>query len=482
MIFSSFEFLSLFLPAFLLVYALAPAGWRNGVLLLASWIFYGWWSPTFLLLLIALTIVTWLGGLALDALPHGALAAGGPRGGLLARHGRVWLLAALIVLNASILFWFKYINILVQTYNGLAPLAGAMPVQWQRVALPIGLSFIILQAISYLVDVYRGLCRPARSFIRLGAYKAMFGQLIAGPIVRYVWVEHELVSRPFSWENFSAGARKFMVGLCMKVLIADTLSPLVGAAFALPEPTFADAWLGCLAYSLQLFFDFAGYSAMAIGLGQMQGFRIPENFNHPYLATSIQDFWRRWHISLSTWIRDYLYIPLGGNRKGPVRTYVNLLITMAIAGMWHGSDSWNFLLWGLAHGVALALARAWRAWRLPAVPVLLSRCLTLLFVWLAWTIFRAPDFDTALLMYRAQLGLSGWALGDALRVDFQASHLVGLLLGLACVVLPHYRDRIRGRLPAGVLAFIDLWPVAGFLLAFALVASRDAVPFLYFQF
>src|SRR5690606_6248480 len=259
------------------------------------WIFYGWWSPTFLLLFIGLTVLAWVGGLMLGALPGGRL--------------RKWLLILLIAVNAGTLFWFKYINILIETGNEILSFAGGMPLQWQRVALPIGLSFIILQAISYLVDVYRGAVCPQRRFVWFAAYLAMFGHLIAGPILRYEWVERELISRQFTWVDFSAGTRRFMVGMCMKVLVADTLSPLVDAAFAVPEPSFFDAWLACLAYSLQLFFDFAGYSAMAIGLGQMLGFHFPENFNHPYLARSIQDFWRRWHISLSTWIRDYLYIP-----------------------------------------------------------------------------------------------------------------------------------------------------------------------------
>ncbi|NYT78329.1 MBOAT family protein [Alcaligenaceae bacterium] len=470
MVFTSLEFLALFLPLFLLVYAVSPDSWRNTVLLIGSWIFYGWWSPAYLLLLIGLTAVTWAGGLLMAP------------GLFISQRARLWVLTALIVVDASILFWFKYANILAETYNDVVPLIGAMPLQWQHIALPIGLSFILLQAISYLVDVYRGDVQPQRRFIWFGAYLAMFGQLIAGPILRYDWMAKELASRRFDWVDFSAGARRFMVGMCMKVLIADTLSPVVDIAFLLPSPTFVDAWLGCLAYSLQLFFDFAGYSAMAIGLGQMLGFHFPENFNHPYLATSIQDFWRRWHISLSTWIRDYLYIPLGGSRKGVSRTYVNLILTMAIAGMWHGSDNWNFLLWGLAHGFALAIARVWHQANWPSGPRVLSRMMTIVFVCMAWVVFRAADFQTAKLLYTAQLGLSGWGMGDALRVELQAVHIVAMSLGIACIVAPYFREKFRRGVPPTVLSVADLWPVAGFLLAFALVASRKAVPFLYFQF
>lgn len=468
MVFASLEFLTLFLPAFLIVYALVPARWRNATLLFASWIFYGWWSPIYLLLFIFLILVGWVGGMVIE------------RSG--ERTARGWALTAFIALNIGILCWYKYANILVETLNAVLGVAGSMPLEWQRIALPIGLSFIVLQSISYLIDVYRRTVPADRSFISFGAYQSMFVHLIAGPIIRYDWVKQELVSRPFDWSTFSLGARRFMIGISMKVLIGDTLAPIVDTAFAAANPGFADAWIGCLAYTLQLFFDFAGYSAMAIGLGQMLGFRFPENFNHPYLAVSIQDFWRRWHLSLSSWIRDYLYIPLGGSRKGEVRTYVNLFLTMAIAGLWHGGDSWNFLLWGMAHGLALCLARAWGHFQLPEPSMWLSRALTLLFVMLAWTIFRAHSFGNAMDMYSGQFGLNGFALSDALHVTLRPAHLLAFALGIACVVAPALRPAFERRVPTTVQTLVGLWPLATFLLSFALIASRGAVPFLYFQF
>lgn len=397
MVFASLEFLTLFLPLFMLVYALSPDRGRNTVLLLGSWLFYGWLSPLFLLLHVVLTVIAWGGGLLVDRSREDG-------------RGRVRLLAALIVFNTLVLCWYKYANILAATYGELIAHYGYLPPEWQRVALPAGLSFIVLQAISYLVDVHRHTVPVERSLLNFATYISMFGHSIAGPIIRYDWVRRELNLRYFNWQNFSLGARRFMVGLCMKVLVADTLSPLVDIAFHLDNPSFLDAWLGCLAYSLQLFFDFAGYSAMAIGLGLMLGFHFPENFNRPYLASSIQDFWRRWHLSLSSWLRDYLYIALGGNRFGTWNTYRNLFLTMAIAGLWHGGDSWNYLLWGAAHGVALCIDRAWSRSRLPAIPKVLAHSLTLLFVCLAWTLFRAPDFATALAMYAGQFGLHGFAL------------------------------------------------------------------------
>jgi alginate O-acetyltransferase complex protein AlgI len=468
MVFASLEFLTLFLPAFLLIYALSPAAWRNAVLLASSWVFYGWWSPLLLSLFIGLTLVGWVGGLVIDRFPD--------------RRHRLQVLALFITLNVAILCWYKYANILVETANGVRMMAGALPVEWERVILPIGLSFIVLQSISYLIDVQRRTVAADRSFVDFGAYQAMFVHLIAGPIIRYDWVRRELTSRSVDWMQFSLGARRFMIGIAMKVLVADTLAPLVDVAFALPAPTFADAWLGCLGYTLQLFFDFAGYSAMAIGLGLMLGFHFPENFRQPYLAHSIQDFWRRWHLSLSSWIRDYLYIPLGGSRIGPVRTYVNLLLTMSIAGLWHGGDNWNFLLWGMAHGLALAVERMWTNRGLPGLPRPLAHAATLLFVMLAWTLFRAHDFDTALTMYAGQFGANGMGLGDAMAAYLRPTHTLAIALGIGAVLYPIVELRVRDSSSAMLRAVDAAWPVAAFVIAFGLMASRGAVPFLYFQF
>lgn len=469
MVFASLEFLLLFFPLFLIAYAATPAGLRNATLLAGSWIFYGWWSPPFLLMLVGLTVLTWVGGLLIGRTAD--------------RHRQRVQLTALIVILAGLLAWFKYINILVDTLNAALGFAGALPLVWQKVVLPIGLSFIVLQAISYLVDIYRKVVRPERSFVAFAAYKAMFGQLIAGPIIRYDWVKREIGgNRVFNWAGFSSGAWRFMIGMSMKVLIADTLAPIADTVFALPHPSFVDGWLGCAAYTLQLFFDFAGYSAMAIGIGLMLGFHFPENFNHPYLASSIQDFWRRWHLSLSSWIRDYLYIPLGGNRGGNFATYRNLMLTMAIAGLWHGGDSWNYLLWGIAHGVALSTARAWGEAGRPKVPQWGSRVLTLLFVMLAWTLFRAHGFGAALRMYAGQFGLNDFALGDTLAVQLRASHALAAGLGVLCVIWPLLGPRLAVRVGPRWATVGAMWPAPAFLLSFALIASRGAVPFLYFQF
>lgn len=467
MVFASLEFLSLFLPLFLALYALVGPARRNALLLFASWIFYGWWSPTFLVMFIGLAGLGWIGGLLIGRMGEG--------------RGRGPTLALFVAMNLALLCWFKYANIVVDTVGQVFG-PGAMAADWQRVVLPIGLSFIVLQSISYLVDVYRRTVPADPSFTSFGAYQSMFVHLIAGPIIRYEWVKRELVSRPFDWPHFCLGARRFMIGMSMKVLIADTLAPVADLAFSLPQPSLADSWAGCIAYTLQLFFDFAGYSGMAIGLGLMLGFRFPENFKQPYLAVSIQDFWRRWHLSLSSWIRDYLYIPFGGNRVSAPRIYLNLLLTMAIAGLWHGGDSWNFLLWGTAHGAALCVARAWgnAGWRVP--PQWLARLLTLLFVMLAWTVFRAHNFDDALRMYAGQAGLNGVNFGAAMEVLLRPSHALALALGVACVIAPALQPWMTRKLPAFALSLAGQWPLPGFLFSYALIASRGAVPFLYFQF
>ena len=466
MVFASVEFLTLFLPLFFIAYLVAPGRSRNLVLLLASWIFYGWWKPVFLLLLWGVTVVAFAFGRAIEASPTD--------------QGKQRLLAWGAAVNLALLAWFKYANLAVGTANDGLSLLDAGHMAWDPVILPIGLSFYILHAISYLYDIRRGVVKAEPSLIAFGVYIAMFSQLVAGPVIRYRWVDKELASRRLDFRGFSAGARRFMTGFAMKVLIADSLAPLVNTAFTLARPSLADAWLGTGTYALQLYFDFAGYSAMAIGLGLMLGFHFPENFNNPYLSTSIQEFWRRWHISLSGWLRDYLYIALGGNRAGSARTYVNLILTMAIGGLWHGA-AWTFVAWGLLHGLALAVERLAvnRGIRLPSV---LSYPLTMAVVLIAWTLFRASSWSAAQAMLMGQFGLHEIGLSAQLSLALHPVVLLWLCLGLAIVWWP----ALEARLPGGGLAlprwWRALWPVATFIYALAVLEGHETVPFLYFQF
>jgi alginate O-acetyltransferase complex protein AlgI len=316
MVFSSNLFLFAFLPLFLLCYFLTPLRFKSALILLFSYGFYAWWRPDFLLLLVAVSVGTYGFALAIDA-NQDALK-------------RYRLLFVAVALNLSTLAYFKYANFGVESLNqGLVAL-GFSKLEFAHVLLPIGLSFYIFHAISYLVDIYRREASPARNLIDFAAFIALFPHLVAGPVLRYHLLAEQFRSRVHSLANFASGCVVFMVGFCQKVLIADSVAPLADAAFAAPIPSLADAWLGALAYSIQLFFDFSGYSTMAIGLALMIGFKFPENFNDPYLSVSITEFWKRWHMSLSNWLREYLYVPLGGNRKGVFRTYLNLFLTMLL--------------------------------------------------------------------------------------------------------------------------------------------------------
>jgi alginate O-acetyltransferase complex protein AlgI len=469
MVFSSVEFLALFLPLFFIAYLATPGGARNLTLCCGSWMFYAWWKPVFLLLIVGITFIAWFLGREMG---RAEARADDRRERQIMTGGIVAVLACLC--------WFKYANLLVRTADEALASLDAGPIPWSNVILPIALSFTVLQAVSYLIDVRRRTVAAEPSFVSFAAYLDMFPHLIAGPIIRYSWVDKALIERQLTFEDMSVGARRFMIGFAVKVLIADTLAPVVEAAFVLRHPTFVDAWLGNICFAFQIFFDFAGYSAMAIGLGRMLGFKYPENFRDPYLAVTIQDFWRRWHISLSSWLRDYLYISLGGNRYGDVRTYTNLLLTMAIGGLWHGA-SWSFLLWGVIHGTALAIARFWNQrglwW-----PAALSYPATLLTVLFAWTPFRATSWDGTLAMLSGQMGLNGFALSDPMILAVRPLHLVWMGIACAVVFWPAVKARFFPRFEATGEWWEALWPIAVFLYAIAVMMGHQTVPFLYFQF
>jgi alginate O-acetyltransferase complex protein AlgI len=480
-IFASFEFLFLFLPLFLGVYYLTPSRLRNWPILLFSWAFYAWWRVDFLALLVCVTLGTYGVARLMNAAGRGTPA------------GRGWLTAGLVG-NLAVLAWFKYANFGVASFNQALGLAGLRGAAWTSIVLPVGLSFYVLQSVSYLIDVWRGTIGVSRSLLNYAAYKAMFSQLIAGPIVRYAQIAGTLKHREHSLWQFGAGARRFMIGFGMKVIIADSLSPLTDAVFALPRPSLADSWLGAASYTLQLYFDFAGYSAMAIGLALMIGFHFPENFRNPYLARSIQAFWNNWHITLSSFLRDYLYIPLGGNRLGAARTAINLLLTMLIGGAWHGAN-WTFLAWGLWQGLLLVGARGYAAAGGPRLPYPLANGLTMLAVMVGWVVFRAPDLGHAAVYYAGMLGLHGVPISDALAWQITPDRFWMLPIGAAIVYRPLLVPRLLGWLrPAkaaaglrrltgqGGAVLAGIGPFLGFLAGMVLLYSRAAVPFLYFQF
>jgi alginate O-acetyltransferase complex protein AlgI len=479
MIFASFEFLFLFLPIFFGCYFLTPEKYRNYALLFFSWAFYAWWRVDFLALLVTMTTYTYLCARMME------------RAGRNTVWERRWMLIG-IVGNLAALGYFKYANFIVGNVNAIKTGFGFHPMAWDNIILPIGLSFYILQSVSYLLDIRSGTVPVSRSYLNYAAYKAIFAQLIAGPIVRYAEVAEEMKQRHHSWQQFGTGSAIFMVGFAMKTALADTLSPLVAVVFKLPDPSFADSWIGAISYTMQLYFDFAGYSLMAIGLARMIGFHFPSNFHNPYLSGSIQEFWRRWHMTLSRFLLDYLYINLGGNRKGPVRTYVNLILVMAIGGLWHGS-SWNFVAWGLLHGTSLAVHRFWS--RLPGykpMPYWLGNAITTIVVVIGWVVFRADDFPTAWGIWSGMFGLHGFGgVSDQLAWQMTPDQMWFIPIALAFVYLPLIRGDEHALLPPASQPFsatrlgnllVTIGPLAGYLLAMILLYSRDAVPFLYFQF
>ncbi len=393
MVFSSVIFLFFFLPLVIGFYGVAGKNLRNLILLGASLSFYAWGEGIYLLIMLFSITLNYLCGLLMF------------RGG---QKPSKSVLVVGVVFNLAILGFFKYANFIVENVNVLL-LAGGLPaITLNPVHLPIGISFFTFQAISYIVDIYRNEVPPQRNLINLGLYISLFPQLIAGPIVRYNTIARELVKRKFEISTCAYGIRRFLFGLAKKVLLANPLAEIADKIFALPATELSPslAWLGAVCYTLQIYFDFSGYSDMAIGLGRMFGFHFLENFNYPYIAKSIREFWRRWHISLSSWLRDYLYIPLGGNRKGELRTYTNLLIVFLLCGFWHGA-SWTFICWGLYHGCFLALERTrfgdWmKNWWTP-----LQHIWTLLVVVIGWVLFRCETLPQAVHYLSVMSGFAG---------------------------------------------------------------------------
>ena len=481
MIFSTTIFLFVFLPLFLAGYYLLPFRFRSAWIVLGSWVFYGWWRIDFLGLMVLVTVWTYLIGRWIESKSGTGLNGAGTERKRAARPAVV----VGVVLNIGVLAYFKYFNFGADTVNFFLESIGIAPFAVWQVILPIGISFYLFQATSYLVDVYRGDVPAARRYVDLAAYISLFPQLIAGPIIRYKDIGSQIAGRDHTWEKFSRGAFRFMIGFSKKVLIADSVATIADAVFVLPDPTLADSWLGALAYTVQLYYDFSGYSDMAIGLGLMMGFRFIENFNFPYISSSITEFWRRWHISLSSWLKDYLYIPLGGNRKGVRRTYVNLIIVMMLGGLWHGA-AWTFVAWGSFHGILLAVERARKStsfW--DRIPKPLSIARTMFFVVIGWVMFRAGSFSSALDMYAGMIGLNGTSLSGHLswRLNGFAMSVLGfaLILVFAAPWLRARFDRIPESSRRGIVrAQYVMVPI--FIFGILKVIADSYSPFLYFQF
>ncbi|MDK9706071.1 MAG: MBOAT family protein [Desulforhopalus sp.] len=432
MLFSSIIFLCLFLPLTLIVYFFAGTKLRNIVLLIASLLFYAWGEVGYIVVLLYTILINWLCGLLLDATA-------------LRRQVSRFVLALGVAANLLPLIYFKYGNFLVENCNAVVAKFAHPGIVTDSIYLPIGISFFTFKAISYLIDVYRRDVEMQRSPLNFALYISLFPHLIAGPIVRYRDVARHIVERHISFEDLGQGIYRFVTGLGKKILIANQLGAVADHIFSLsPEGLPASLlWLGILTYTLQIYYDFSGYSDMAIGLGRMFGFHFLENFNYPYSSLSIQEFWRRWHISLSTWFRDYLYIPLGGNKKGEVRTYVNLILVFSLCGLWHGA-SWTFLIWGLYHGLFLALERSILGKLLNSLPVVVRAMYTFFVIMIGWIFFRSETIAYALLYIKSLVNFGKPAYLDgplftAMANEFYAALVFAIIF--ATPLFPYFKRK-----------------------------------------
>ncbi len=467
MLFSSAIFLFFFLPILLFTYYLAPKKLKNTVLFGASLAFYTYGEQKLVLLLIASIAVDYLAAILIES---------GKR--------KLGLYFSL-VFNVSILAYFKYAAFAFENYHAFLHYFGVQTSffnEMPNITLPLGISFFTFQTMSYTIDVYRGSVKANRNIINFGTYVTMFPQLVAGPIVRYVDIEKQLQNRSFSTQQFAQGVERFILGLAKKMLIANNLAFIAEGAFNLPVEQLSTgfAWFGVIAYSLQIYFDFSGYSDMAIGLGKMFGLDLLENFNYPYVSKSVREFWKRWHISLSTWFKDYLYIPLGGNRKGAKRTYLNLIIVFFITGLWHGA-SWNFVVWGMIHGFFIILEKIGLEKILKKVGVFFQRIYTLLVVVIAWVFFKAYHLPEAIAylkkMFTFSISETEQIPSFYLRTEGLVAFILAMLFSTKIYKVLSTKYHIE---KYGSLKIIFLLILFGLSIMYIAVDSYN--PFIYFRF
>jgi alginate O-acetyltransferase complex protein AlgI len=475
MVFSTTIFLFAFLPAVIVCYYMQRLFFQkrpgNAVLLFFSYIFYLYGAAGFLLILLVSTFADYLLGLLIERNP---------------RHRRMWLSLS-VFLNLGLLVYFKYANFFVEEINAVVEHFGFSPIEWQHVILPIGISFFTFQKLSYIIDVYRGKSRALENVFDFALYVAMFPQLIAGPIVRFSFIRDQLRGRSESSDMFYRGIMRFCWGLAKKVMIASSCGAIADVIFGL-DPRLLDtkfAWLGAMAYTLQIYFDFSAYSDMAIGLGMLFGFKLPENFKRPYSALSITEFWRRWHISLSSWFRDYLYIPLGGNREGMVKTCMNMAVVFILCGLWHGAN-WTFLLWGLYHGLFLILERLIGLRDIPGEKYrFVRRATTLLIVIVGWVFFRSEDISQAIQYLGVMFTASDLPLSYELSLALNYRNILFMMTALTVFFMPgdfsgiSYLTGKKGptMLLAGALMILLLLPYCA-----ALIVGGSSSPFIYYRF
>ena len=484
MVFSSHLFFFYFLPLSLAIYYALPRRGKHLALTILSYVFYGWANPLFTILMFVSTLIDYVCGLVISQQlrhwnePVKLLPLHGPR-----TRAQTLGVVGSICSNLALLGFFKYFNFAAENYNTIVAALGLPDASLDfafKVTLPLGISFYTFQSMSYSIDVYRGEAKAIRSFIDFACYVSMFPQLVAGPIIRFQEVADQLEHRTYTLEKFARGVSFIALGLAKKVMLANVCGKIADVAFDAGSVNTLDAWLGVVAYAFQIYFDFSAYSDMAIGLGLILGFTFAKNFDSPYISQSITEFWRRWHISLSTWLRDYLYIPLGGNRKGTVRTYINLALVMLLGGLWHGA-SWNFLVWGGIHGGMLCAERVQGKQSFyHSLPRAVKIAITFVIVLFAWVFFRSPNIPSALRYCSSMLGLAGAHDGAAMvnGVIFQPYYLLNLMAaGIVTWTFPQTWDWTR-RLS---------WPkvavtLSVLVVSLVILSTQSYNPFIYFIF
>lgn len=470
MIFSSIFFLYVFLPITLLIYFLMPKPGRNVVLLIVSLIFYAWGEPIYIFLMIFSIVFNYLTGIELEYYQE--------TGDWKKERFCFWLSVAV---NLGLLGFFKYYGFFMENLNAILP----FQIPYKELPLPIGISFYTFQTLSYVIDVYRGNVRAQRNLISFGLYVSMFPQLIAGPIVQYSDIEKQLKKRKTSLTRFGEGTTWFLRGLGKKVLLANNIGMAFDTIVAMPtnELSVVTAWIGCLAYTMQIYYDFSGYSDMAIGLGKMFGFEFMKNFDYPYISKSITEFWRRWHISLGSWFREYVYIPLGGNRVSLPKCIRNIFVVWILTGFWHGAE-WNFMLWGLYYGILLFLEKYVLKGVMEKLPGFLKHIYTMFFVMTGWVFFFSGSMGKAFSYLGAMFGMNGAGFIDATARYYLKSNFWILLFASICATPVIYRGFrsfafSKGKYKVGISVLV----YGGILiLSTAYLVNATYNPFLYFRF
>lgn len=471
MLFSSITFLFAFLALVLILYFIVPRRVKNLVLLVFSLVFYAWGEAVYIVLMLASIAVAYVTGIFADKQRDNA----SPTTALVS-------VIMAVVWNIGLLLFFKYTDFFISNANSMF----GFSIKLLGLSLPIGISFYSFQALSYVIDVYRGEIRAQKNIITLATYVSLFPQLIAGPIVRYQTIEHQLMHRKESAEQFAEGVKRFAIGLGKKVILANNIGFLFSEISNTPqsELSVTASWLGILAYTFQIYFDFSGYSDMSIGLGKMFGFDFLENFNYPYISKSITDFWRRWHISLSTWFRDYVYIPLGGNRKGLPRQCLNIMIVWFLTGFWHGAN-WNFMLWGVYFGVILLMEKIFLGKALQKIPTVFQHIYALIFIIIGWGIFAFEDTTALINNLKNMFFINDLPLINSKALLWIAQYAVTFVI-LIIASTPLFRkigEKLSVKIPAVYGCVIQPIVTLGLLvISTAYLASNSFNPFLYFRF